>query len=124
MTSEGIAKVQEWDDCIIFKAHCDCMADEHIHTLDISYEEEYGEMTLTLHSEICYYDKYHTKWFEKYWERIKMCFTLLTGGYPKVEDSFVFRGPQSIKEYIEALQSGMEKIKIFEKTKYDEKPIK
>lgn len=114
MTSENICKVSEYEDSIFYKAHCNCMSPEHEHCLELSYENHGGEnkeICLTLYSDLAYYDIYGCKWYQKFWKRIKIAFSLLIGGHPEIHDCFLFNGEKAVEDYIKALQEGLEKLK-------------
>ena len=71
---------------------------------------------MTLYSILGFYDIYDHKWYQKLWKRIKTAVTLIFGGYPQVHDSFLFNGPKAIEDYIEALQTGLNKLKKYEES--------
>ena len=117
MTSQNICKVAEYDDCIFYRTHCQCMNNDHAHTLELSFEDHGSglkELNLIVYSDLSYYDFYDKKWYEKYWRRIKTAFSLLIGGHPQINDSFIFNGNKAVEDYIKALQEGLDKLKKIE----------
>jgi len=100
MISKNISKLYDHDDFVVYNATCDCGHCRH----DICLEmDEYDLMYITLTYEA-----------EKVsiWKRIKFLFSGKFSTYYE----FVFSGEDGLRDYIKALEEGLEKL---QKKNYD-----
>lgn len=121
MTSTRISKTAEGKDYIYFRASCSCGNDRDSHVIKISDDlDNLGIIEMSFYS---------TQWdciwfnnpdrdketFRNFWWRLKRrvvnSFKLLFFGYYETEVDFMFQGEEQIKDYINALQEGLNKIK-------------
>lgn len=132
--SRGISKVAEYPDSIFYRATCSCLDNRHDQTLILDVDREDGLIHLSIHSDI--WTKYNYVWCPdyddeendwrnklryyrcklKYWYRSeknkwKQVFTLIFTSQIEGENEFLFNGEEQIQSYIDALQSGLDKIK-------------
>lgn len=116
--SNNICKVAEFKQMDLYKAHCDCISDDHIQTLCIEYDEECDIVTLSIYSKIKYNIKYDWDtnlikriqyWFRRQITKIKAIKSILVDGEVEAENEFIFRGPKQIQDYCNAIQSSTTK---------------
>ena len=113
MTAYKIMSTGEGKGFVFYKADCACSADDHIMWLCLEYDEEISTMIdLTLYSKL----RCSSFWGNKdrlqgFWFKIKTCLKLLFTGYLEVEETFIFQGEKHIREFINALEEGIVKVK-------------
>jgi hypothetical protein len=112
MTSKNICVTHEFDNAIFYKAHCSCSLEEHEQTLVLEKIEE--DIYLQLyHKVFCtafWCPISIPEQFKDYFIRIKLAFNMLIKGYVEYEGEFIFEDKQSIQDYINALQEGLNKL--------------
>lgn len=114
-TSKGICIVKEYDDSVYYKATCDCLSNECIHTISLDYQRDTNTISMDLYAKVGTYDSwYEDVWYYpvvKLYKRIDKALRILFLGYIEVENSFFFGDEEKIQDYINALQEGLEKMK-------------
>jgi hypothetical protein len=102
---------------VIYKAHCDCMLDDHVVTLIMEYDEKANSVNLTAYFNFIidnYFDHLGDSRLRKFWtglkRRISMCFWLFFAGRLPyaLESDFLFDNVDGINTFIEALNEGKE----------------
>ncbi len=115
----GICKVGEYNTSIFYKAVCNCMDNDHTQDLILELDSD-GVITLSINSTIWthYTDSWCDTWYEKlgvYYKsqcyKWKQVFKLIFTGQIKGENEFLLHSEQQIQDYINALQSGLDKLK-------------
>lgn len=116
-TSKCICEVSSYPTAIFYKAVCCCLDDKHTQTLIL--EKDSGMIGLSIHSTI--YTKYDYHWCDNWKEKVqnwfknqtrtwKYVFTLLFTGQVEGDSEFIFQDEKQIRDYISALESGIEKL--------------
>ena len=109
--SYGISIVKEYDDAIFFHLACDCISPEHTYVLEMEFDDQCGDISLNIWSEMCVHSLYDTNWFTCQWNKLKGIWKIIFG-IPFVYTSDVcFTNDKHITSFIEALEYGREKIK-------------
>jgi len=109
-------KVMEFNDAVYYRANCGCGSDECGLTLELEYDEEIKDISLTIYEKLAYCSWFGVKILSKFyrfhdiWHRIKGATKLLFTGQIILEEAFLFRDSQQIDAFITALQEGKEKI--------------
>lgn len=123
--SNNICKTHEYEDEIFYKAHCSCLSDNHIKTIEVALSEfqkdfpkevivtfyynvgVYPEISTFNNRFICFiYDMiYRIK------EIIKISYNILFKGSYEISDSFIIEGEKAVNDYITALTNANEKMK-------------
>lgn len=97
-----------------FRTSCGCDSTEHPLTVTIDVEDEYpAEMLFKCGLwDFNAPGYFQSKWrfFRRMWFRITMAWEFLTKGYITLEEAFIFRNSDQIKDLIEALEDGRQKI--------------
>jgi len=109
--SKNICVTDRFKGSIYYHAVCDCGT--HCHTVLLEHEDDLPSIiTLSMYGEIHYSEWFCDSWYGKICRRIKHAWSILFHGYQKdLEGSFLFQGEESIRDYISALEEGIEKIK-------------
>ena len=118
-TLRGICKVAEYPDSVFYKAHCDCMSDNHTQTLILDYDKEFDIVTLAVHSTIT--TQYNTDWCTTWQERLEQWYNaqilkfnqvckLIWTGQIEGENEFLFQSKEQVRDYIAALEEGLDKL--------------
>lgn len=104
----------ESENSVMYRAVCSCTDNHHDQTLSLEYneynDEQPGLLELTIYHEIWYPDWKEENWFKKIWKRIKVSSKLLFTGEVELEGGFMFSGKEAVKDYIDALSSGLKKL--------------
>ena len=112
MINNRIMKLNEFEDAIYYRAACDCSSSECDLTLELELDKEFDIIFLNLYKDL-YWASYWDdgdKWYKNLWLRIKGALRILFTGSIKVQETFVFKGKDHIQPFIDALQTGMEKL--------------
>lgn len=119
-TSRNICRMGSFDNSHFLKAHCTCMDDDHVHTLNVDYDEELDMLDLVMYvkSFTPYKDNFHCKGFWQhleYWykdkvQRFKWIMSIIFRGYVETEASFEFHGVEQINDYLSALANSRDQI--------------
>lgn len=119
-TSRNICRIGSYDNSLWLKAHCTCMDNDHVHTLNLDFDEELDILDLVIYhkSFTAYKDNFHCKGFWQhleYWykdkvQRFKWIMSIIFRGYIETEASFEFHGIEQINDYLSALANGRDKI--------------
>lgn len=112
-------KVMDFEEAIYYRANCGCGSDDCGLTLELEYDPEINDITLNMHQRLLYcswfgvdsLDKFY--WFKDMWQRIKGALKLLFTGRIRVEESFLFRDPEQMDDFVTAIKEGREKIAKF-----------
>jgi hypothetical protein len=122
MTSNRISKISEGDKHIFYKAECACSLPNHSHIIEISDSmSDLGILEMTFYSTQVdkdwwkIPDKDHPHALKNMWwafkRRIVCAFNILFKGYYETEVDFMLQGEEQIRDYINALEEGLAKIK-------------
>lgn len=101
--SKKICTLDEFDDTIIFKAHCGCANDSHIQTLFLERSEDDLSLSIYCNTNTPY-------WKDTFFERLKKAIKLVFTGYIEYETSFIFTDKQQVNDYVNALIIGIAKL--------------
>jgi hypothetical protein len=105
-------KTDEFKDAIYYKADCDCGSDNHIATIEIEYDKDFGDISLNFYKQVCWSSHWgNYNWFERIWKQIKASIKILFTGWIELEESFLIRGGDQLDAFIEALEEGKNKFK-------------
>lgn len=116
-----IMELDEYEDAIFYRASCSCGDQRQDTSLYLELDRETDMIYLHLFSEV-YYSSYWTdNWFIDKWYRIKDALRLIFTGKIKIENTFLFEGEEQIKDFINMLQIGIEKLKTQNEKEKNEK---
>lgn len=113
MTSRNICMTSEFPNGDFYHVVCSCSGDEHNQTMIIEVED--GTIFLRMYHKVfskhvwCPYE-----WSDivKDWKtRLKIAWTILTKGYVEYESEFLFQSEAGVQDYINAIQTSLEKMK-------------
>lgn len=115
--SYEISIIKEYDSSIFYHLSCDCLSPEHTHVLELEFDDEIGDMTLNIWSEIYIRSLYNDNWFIQQWNKIvgiwKIIFCI-----PFIYTSDLgITDEKHINSFIEALEYGRDKLKNHERNK-------
>lgn len=113
MTSKKIMKMDEYDDSIFYRASCDCGDPQCDLNLELEKDEDSEMIYLTFYKKLHWssYWGHNDKWYKNLLSRIKCSLKMLFTGNISVEECFIYHGKDQIKDFINALNEGMDKIK-------------
>lgn len=117
--SNRICEIANYGKSVFYKAICSCSDDKHTQTLVLDMDND-GVITLSIFSTIWTHYKYD--WCDNWWERLgvwyrsqinkwKQVFTLIFTNQIEGENEFMLHGEEQIRSFIDALESGLNKIK-------------
>lgn len=112
--SNGIMKMHEFDNEVLYRIACDCGADEHDATISIEYDKEINYLSLRFWKKVCWCPNWENKWYNKIWKRITGTLKMLFTGYVELEEDFLIREDDNIKDFITALIEGRQKLQSYE----------
>lgn len=98
-----IEKTYEDDNSIMIKSTCSCGA-ENI-TIDVSHNEDLNVVDMTFYYECWLTDK------DRFKNRVKLAWEILTKGYAKYQAEFIFRNENHIQEFNDAILMSIQKMK-------------
>lgn len=122
--SRGICKVAEYDSSVFYNAQCSCMHDKHAQTITLDIDDDV--IMLSIYSTI--WTHYNTSWCNTWQEKLeqwynsqklkwKQVFKLIFTGQVEAENEFMFYGEEQIRDYIAALEQGLEKLNCIKENK-------
>lgn len=113
--SKNVMVMNEYNDLVFYRAQCGCMHDRHVQTLSLSRAEESG-IHLCIDAELHLRDRYDVGRgrFARAWFRVKSALKILFLGTISLEEEFIFNDEDSIRNYIVALEEGIDKLKASE----------
>jgi hypothetical protein len=117
MVSRNIMKSREYKDSIIYKASCGCGCETY--ELNVEYIKEIGEVALFIWADLNYNERasdcysYDSPWYRRTWVRIRDALKLFFTGRLHVQAEFLFEDEESIRDYLKALEAGIEKIEAY-----------
>lgn len=109
-------RVAEYSDLVFYRAGCSCGDNRCDMTLELEYDPEINDITLTLYKDLVYASWFCIRsdstlyWFRDKWRRIKGAVRLLFTGRISLEESFLIKGGEQIDGFITALQEGKQKL--------------
>lgn len=125
MTSKRICEISSGKTYVFYRAECSCGSDNHSHVIEISqdpFDTKHSILEMTFYSTQVdkdwwkLPDKNHRFALSNMWwafkRRIKCAFNILFFGYFETEVNFMFHGEDQIQDYINALNEGIERVKI------------
>lgn len=125
MTSKRICETSSGKTYAFYRAECSCGSDNHSHVIEISqntFGAEHGILEMSFYSTQVDRDWWklpdedHPWALSNMWwafkRRIKCAFNILFRGYFETEVNFMFQGEKQIRDYINALNEGLERVKI------------
>ena len=126
MTTNEFLEENDPRPAIFYRAACDCTFEEHDLSMELSLDDEYDLMYLTLWKNLDYASYYKSNnWFQDKWLRIKTATKLLFTGRIKIDTEFIFGGEKHINDFIKALEYGKKEIRKIEmKRKRDIETVK
>ena len=107
--SNYIMKTAEYPEAVFYKASCECGG--HIQDIIMERDEAIGDITLTLYDEFSLKDYWRWPRWQVPFKRLALAFKIIFKGYLEMECSFLFQREDAIKDYIAALEQGLEHIK-------------
>lgn len=110
-TTKGVCEVLDLNNYIVYKTTCDCLFDEHNHTLVVSIEDN---DTVTLDISFKAYKEtpdYRYPWYVRLLGKFKACYDIIFKGCIEVDSEFIFSGEEHIESYIKALKEAMYRVK-------------
>lgn len=114
--SYRIMKTDDWSNIpsepsIRYRASCDCTDKRCDMDLELSIDEDFPQLHLTLEKDLVWNDYYgFDMWLYRMWRRIKASLRVLFIGKIEVSETFIFGDKDHIGEFIEALEQGINKI--------------
>jgi hypothetical protein len=111
--SSNIAIVSDFEDTIIYKAHCSCLDDNDIHTLVLEIDPSFDDITMILYAKVAideYYNRSDIILPLRILWRIKNAIKILFTGHLDLEASYLFTDEQAVHDYIKALEYGLGKL--------------
>lgn len=116
MTSYRIAKIEEYNSAIFYRALCPCGSSEHDYTIWLEYDKEINDITMYICKKMYWSGHFKVYSFlTRILKRIKSSMVLLFGGYLEVESDILFSNSKQIEDFIGALKEGMDKLNKEEK---------
>lgn len=105
----GVCKMRDYyDGSSVFRVTCDCMNSECDHVVDVEYDEEVQDVTVTIYGTLK----------TRYWDgsRFKWIWQMLTKGYVDVESSTVLN-KQAALNYAGALNKAVDNLDMIQAQK-------
>jgi len=111
MTSYRIAKIEEFNNAIFYRALCPCGSSKHDYTIWLEYNKEINDITMNIYKKM-YWKEYFKDYslLTRIFKRIKGSIVLLFGGYLEMESDILFTNSKQIEDFIGALKEGMDKL--------------
>lgn len=114
----------EYSDSVFFRASCSCGdsdCDQHL-CLELLQEKDenlivQNEVQLGIETKIKFMENWadwENRWHRVLWRRLIAAFRCIFKGYLEFDTWFVFDGKEAIRDYIDALEYGLERLKRFE----------
>jgi len=111
MISNRVMKVSEFRDAVYYKVDCDCGSDDHIVTIEMEYDKDFGDISMNFYKQVSWSSHWgNYNWFERTWECIKAATKILFTGWIDLEESFLIQGGDHLDTFIDALNEGRSKI--------------
>jgi len=108
-SSRNICRTTDENLPIIYRAQCDC--GECSNTLILEKERDLG-LTLALYADVRYTEYWCRGWWATLWRRAQIALGILVHGYQEgLECEFIFAGEEAIRDYLAAIESGLEATK-------------
>lgn len=102
----------DFGDSVWYKLNCDCGSDDHITTIELEHDEEFGMVTLNFYKKMEWTSKWgDIPWYHRFWKRLTCSIRMLFTGWIEVEEYVILQGEEHIDGLIEALKEGKEKVK-------------
>lgn len=98
----NIELVENDSDRKVFKTSCMCMLRDHDMVVDVEYDKEIQDLTLTFNHNLVYKDLYGyfgEGFFKRNWRKIKAALKILFNREVTFEGSFMFRGREHITDF-------------------------
>jgi hypothetical protein len=122
--ARGICKVAEYDTSVFYNVQCSCMSDKHAQTITLDIDDDV--IMLSIYSTI--WTHYNNRWCDTWQEKLehfynsqtlkwKQVFKLIFTGQVEAENEFLFQGEEQIRDYIAALEEGLEKLNSIKESK-------
>lgn len=116
-TSNKISKIMDLETTVYYQATCGCGNSECGLTIELEYDPEMNDVSLTMYQTLTYctwfgimtFDKLY--WFKDMYRRIGGALKLLFTGRIRLEESFLLRDTEQMDAFITAIQEGREKVK-------------
>jgi hypothetical protein len=104
MPAEGIMKMNDWGNSIVYRVTCNCGASDHDHHIWIEADDQ--EIAVTVYTTV------KSNWWSKTrWHHI---WTLLTKGYVDTESTICMTKQQTLN-YAETLKNAINDVEAFQK---------
>lgn len=105
-------KTEEFEDSIYYRAACDCGSKDHDILIEIELDKKIPDVVfLNFYKDVCWCSNWgNLNFFQRWIKKIKAVFRMIFTGYIELEESFIFRGEEHIKEFIEGLNEALRKI--------------
>lgn len=121
-TSNKIMKLCEYNDYILFKAACSCLANDHDLMISIEEDPEFNnELVINFSANVSFIDKtpaFKETFMDKLdriianiFYRTKKSLKLLFTGYLEMDTCFLLSNEEDINDFLKAISGGLEKIK-------------
>lgn len=106
-----VMKLDEFADSIYFRVACQCGEQNCDLILDLDYDKDFNAINLHMYKNLAAsahwgMDWDHFDFIRVLWNKIKMCWTLITKGYIQVSEETMIQGEEHIDNFIKALQQG------------------
>lgn len=112
MISKNISNTYDRPDLVIYKSVCQCMDNTCNNTLHLEFDETYKGLILNMYQPLNPVDYYFNEnIFKNFWRRLKYSVKILFGYPVDFEGFHLFNGEAHVRDYIKALNEGLEKMK-------------
>ncbi len=101
----NVCETDRFDRAIFYKVHCMCGDDDHTVVLELDYDEDLNEITLSFYNKM-YYIAPSENWLSRFWEKLKVSLLVLFKGYISLEGYLLIHGERHLNDFIKALEEG------------------
>jgi len=106
-----VMRLEEFDDAIYYRVACQCGNQDCDLMLELDYDKEFGSINLHMYKKLAasadwgnYWE--HFDFIRVGWNKIKMCWTIITKGYIEISEDTMISDEEHIDNFIVALQQG------------------
>lgn len=113
----NIETTMDDNDFVMFKTTCDCNSDNHSLTVIVEKlgENDYRPL-VSLYFKCSRVDK-DSNFFKNMWKRIKDSLQILFTGYLDIDEEFIFRDNDHLKDFRNTLEEAINQVESVGKTK-------
>ena len=112
MITTGVMKVADYEDAVFYRVACDCTDADHDVTIELEYDKDFNNIYLNFYRKARVWSIYweSSNVFKRIYGRFKSALKILVSGVIEYEDELNLSNPEHVRNFISALEAGLEKL--------------